>query len=63
MSIDYSMLISTALTFVLIVGVFLIIDSFSKRKKFKGKGFKFWAALFVIYMAVAYILHLLRNLA
>lgn len=63
MSVDYPMLISTVFTFIVIVGVFLIIDSFSKCKKFKGKGLKFWATLFVVYMVVAYILHLLRDLA
>lgn len=52
---DYISLLNSAITFAVIIGIFIIIDRITKTNRFKKKGWKFWAGLFAIYMVVAYI--------
>lgn len=55
---DFVALLNSAITFAVVMGIFVIVDRLGKANRFKSKGWKFWVGLFAIYMVVTYLLKL-----
>ncbi len=55
---DFIALLNSAITFAVVMGIFVIVDRLGKANRFKSKSWKFWAGLFAIYMVVTYLLKL-----
>lgn len=56
---DFATLLNSAITFAVVMGIFVIIDRLAKTNRFKKKGWKFWAGLFGIYMVISYLIKLI----
>lgn len=56
---DFVSLLNSAITFAVVMGIFVIIDRLAKTNRFKNKGWKFWAGLFGIYMVISYVIKLI----
>ena len=56
---DFISLMNSAITFVVVMGIFLIFDRLAKTNRFRNRSWKFWAGLFAIYMVITYVLRLI----
>lgn len=57
---EFAGLLNSAITFIVIMGIFLLFDKITKQNRFKNKGWKFYAGLFGLYMVASYLLYLVR---
>ena len=56
---DFVALLNSAITFAVVMGIFLLFDLVAKTRRVSGKGWKFWVGIFAVYMVITYLLRLL----
>jgi len=57
--LDFISLLNSALTFAVVMVLFLLFDRVAKTNRFKNRSWKFWAGLFGIYMVITYVLRMI----